>query len=327
MPQATNDFRREGLYKHTQENALASRYIQPDRTYQAAWVKLDMDRAEACAAWIDQGMPRPHVMVGSNQSGRGHLLYGLKVPVVTSINGRLAPLKFMANVEAGFTRLMGADPAYGGHTVKTPLHPDWFTHLYDGPLYDLGDLINALPASISKRPIPRAEFVGVSRNIDLFDALRLWAYGEALGARRAGDYGRWEQEVARQAHDLNRFDVPLPLSEVRSTSRSVAAWTWRNAERLCGSVLGGIKRSRLRSWDRPEMTAQEARERMADGAERTHAVRRNRTFDAITGAIEELALQGITSPSPSQIAQLAGVSRHTVIRFRQAQPLGQGPTN
>lgn len=319
QPQATNDFRRDGLYRQAQADALGSRYIQPDRPYQAAWLKLDIDRVEACAAWIDQGLPAPHFMVGNPRNGHGHLLYGLQTPIVTSLGGHLAPLKYMASVEAGFTRLLGADPAYSGHTVKTPHHPSWFTRTHDGALYSLSDLLRALPASVSTRQIPRVEYVGNSRNLALFDGLRYWAYGEVKAAKAGGDYGKWEQAVHAHAHALNAYAHPLPVSEVRSTARSVARYAWRNADRLAVSVLGGVKRSKVKSWNRPEMSGQEGRERMADAAERTNAMRRNRTFDAITGAIAELTAQGIVNPTVTRIAQTAGVSRETVYQFRRSQ--------
>ncbi len=324
LPQATNDFRRFGLYKHSREEALASRYIQPDRKYQAAWAKFDVDKVEACAFWIDQGLPPPHLLMGNPRNGHGHLMYGLKVPVVTSIGGRLAPLKFMASVESGFTRLLTADPAYSGHTVKTPYHPSWFTHEHDGPLYELRDLIDALPVSISTRPIPRVEYVGVSRTLDLFDALRYWAYGEARAAKMAGDYSRWEQAIYHRAHDLNLFDNPLAASDVRSVARSVAAWTWRNAERLNGSVLGGVKRSRLKSGDRERLTEEVAQQGRGEGQEHTSRVRRSKTFDAISAGIAALAGQGIHHPSAAQISRASGVSVRSVMNWRAGQRQGQG---
>lgn len=323
-PRATNDFQREGLHRHDKRTALSSRYIQPDRPYQAAWMKLDIDRVEACAAWIDQGAPRPHLIMGNPRNGHGHLLYGYKTPIVTSLGGHAAPLRFMANVEAGFTRMFGADPAYSGHTVKTPFHPSWFTHVHDGPLYDLAELVDALPSSISTRPVPRTEYVGNSRNLALFDTLRYWAYGEVKAAKALGNYSTWEQAVHAHAFTLNAYIHPLPMSEVRSTARSVARYAWRNADHLAASVLGGVKRSKVKSWNRPEMSAQEAKERMAESAHRTHAVMRNRTFDAITDAIGQLASQGNAQPTAAQIAQISGLSARTVRRFRAGQGSGAG---
>lgn len=318
MPRATDDFQRHGLYRYPQADALASRYIQPDRPYAAAWLKLDVDRIEACAAWIDAGLPRPHLMMGNPSNGRGHLLWGLAAPVVTSLNGRATPVQFLAEIEAGYTRVIGADPAYSGHTIKTPHHPAWYTHEHDAPLYSLSDLAHALPASVSRRRIPRAEYAGHSRTLTLFDTLRYWAYGEATAARAAGSYDRWADAVHAHAYALNGFDAPLTISEVRSIARSVARWTWKHAHTLSAAKIGGLKRSRVKSHNRPEMTPQEARDRMTLSAERTNAIRRNHTFDAITAAIAELAGEGVTNPSAAQIAGRAGVSSRTVFSFRRA---------
>lgn len=324
-PQATNDFARHGLYRQTQHEALTARYIQPDRVYQTAWLKLDLDNAESGAHWIDQGLPRPHFIMVNPRNGHAHYLLGLTAPVITSMAGHLAPLRFFAGVEAGYTRLLSADPAYTGHTVKTPGHPDWITHVHDGPLYSLSDLRHALPASITTRPVPRAEYVGNSRNLSLFDNLRYWAYGEAKAAKQAGNFERWQQAVHAHAHTLNAFTSPLGQAEVRHTANSVARWTWRHAEQLSVSAIGGVKRSKVKSWQRPEMSESEARERMSEGGQHgiamTNAMRRNRTFDLIVNAIAELAGRGNQCPTNRQVAEVAGLHLNTVQRFRTAEGL------
>lgn len=321
LPKATDDFTR-GLFARTPDKALECAYIQPDKPYACGWLKFDVDRIDACAAWIDQHMPRPHFTVGNPRNGHGHLAWGLKSPVVRSMNGRPAPLKLLTAVEAGVTRLIGADARYTGLTIKTPHHPQWFTQEYDGPLYDLTDLLDALPASVSTRKVERREYVGEGRNVDLFDTVRFWAYGHALDARNAGDYLRWQAAVLSHAQAHNTFAAPLPDREVQSVARSIAQWTWKHAHGLAGSKIGGAKRSKLKSWQRDEMSAQEARERMSQGAHRTHAVMRNRTFDAITDAIGQLAAQGNHTPTHRQLAESAGVSLSTVRRFRAGQGWG-----
>lgn len=324
-PLATNHFRRDGLHKIRQDAALTSRYIQFDRPYQTAWLKTDLDYDQAAAAWVDYGLPRPHLCTVNPQNGHAQAAWAIAVPVVTSLNGRDGPIRFLADVEAGFTRILHADAAYTGLTGKNPLHPDWFTWVHDAPPYSLTDLAEALPYGVSRLKVKPAEYVGEGRNFTLFTNLRLWAYGLARAARDAGNYAAWQQAVHSEALRLNTFDAPLPLSEIRSTANSVAKWTWKNAHNLSVSKLGGMKRSSQKSWNREAISDEERTERRIQGARYTHAVRRNKTTDAITHAIGQLIAQGVQRPSASQVAKLSGVHRTTVARFLvSASHTGQG---
>ena len=321
-PYATDDFT-QGLFHQSQPDALSRRYIQPDRPYQAAWLKFDLDHPEAGATWIDQDVPAPNLLVLNPASGRAHYLYGLAAPVVTSLNGRAAPLKLLGAVEAGLSRVLHADPAYTALICKNPLHPSWHTYVLTDRLYDLGELLEALPRSVSTRPPERSQLLGVSRNVDLFDATRRWAYPEARKAKEAGDFERWQAAVLTQATQLNAFTHPLPAAEVRSVARSVARWTWRHAHTFSTSPLGGTRRSALKSRERPLMRQEEAKEREREGAAYTVRLMRSRTFDALTSAVAQLAAGGIHHPTKAQIADLAGVSTETVKRWWRGQRTGR----
>jgi hypothetical protein len=77
------------------------------------------------------------------------------------------------------------------------------------------------------RPASRREVQGVSRNCDLFDALRQHAYKQVLTFRRGGS-AAWFEHLVRLALAVNQeFAFPLSVSEVRQIARSVASWTWR----------------------------------------------------------------------------------------------------
>ncbi len=322
-PYATDDFS-QGLYHLSQPEALASRYIQPDRPYQAAWLKFDLDHPEAGAAWIDHDLPPPNLLITNPASGRAHYLYGLATPVVTSVNGRTAPIKLLAAVEAGLSRGLQADPAYTSLICKNPLHPSWHTTVLSERLYELAELLEAVPRGGVQRAPERQEWVGYSRNMDLFNATRHWAYQHAGKARAAGDFDRWLAAVLARACQLNAFGHPLPLAEVRSTARSVARWTWRNATVFNTSPLGGIKRSKVKSRDRPLLLQSDAQRREQEGAEHTARVKRSRTFDALSAAVAQLAEQGNTQPTKTQVAAIAGVSTETVKRWWREQKAGEG---
>lgn len=313
-PLATDDFH-GGVRPMMPTAALGMRNIAPDLPYAVNWLKFDLDFDESAAKWIDEDLPCPHFVVVNPANGHSHYLYGLERPVVNSGHAKQGPLDYLNAVTVGCGKVLQADPAYPGKFCKTPTHPAWQTHIYNGPLYALETLASALPASLSTRRVARTEVVGLGRNVTLFDELRQWAYGSARAARSRGNYDAWQRAVRQQAEHLNTFDRPLPQSEVRSTASSVARWTWKNAHNFSSSVIGGVKRSRIQSEDRDEMTVEQAHQRQVAGAEHTNLIRRSKTFDAITDAIAKLVGRGYPKPSSKQIAAEAGLSRRSIQRY------------
>lgn len=317
-PLATDDFHL-GVRPVMPTAALGMRNIAPDLPFAVSWLKFDLDFSESAAKWMDEDLPQPHFTVVNPANGRAHYLYGLETPVISSARARRGPLEYLNAITVGYTRMLGADEAYAGKFCKTPFHPDWRTHVHNGRLYSLETLASALPPSLSTQKAPRTQAIGLGRNVTLFDDLRHWAYREVRRAKTRGNYPAWLTGVRQEATRLNTFDLPLPGSEVRAAANSVAAWTWKHAERFSAAVIGGTKRSKVKSREREEMTPEEARARMAAGAEHSHLIRRNKTFDAITSAVAQLIASGIAEPSIRQTAAVAGVSERSVERYRQAQ--------
>ena len=141
------------------------------------------------------------------------------------------------------TRALGADQAYTHFLTKTPGHARWRTIWGREQPYSLPELARALPEDL---PLPKriktAEAVGLGRNVTLFDGLRAWAYR----SRRL--YSRFEafsEACLYQAQGLNVFAAPLPVSELRSTARSVAKWTW---ERFSAAEFAAVQRQRQARW-------------------------------------------------------------------------------
>ncbi len=348
-PQAANA--KNQFHKHPAEKAVGMRYIQPDRPYEIVWVKFDIDDSEekqrrrrgrhaplehSAVRWLDLGLPRPHFIMQTSRNLGSQYMYGLAVPVLKGERSRTAPRKLFETVVTAYTNILEADAGYTGAGVKNPLHRAWNTLVYDGPLYTLIDLLDCLPERMRHTPQPH-ELVSEGRNTDLFARTRLWAYGEVYAAYRVGDYSRWHTAVLHETGHLNQYKCKLPRKEIESIARSVAAWTWKNAHNFQPRPpRPPAKRGKLYSWDRPTLTAEQARQNMVEGGRQggkqggvlgapiTHAIRRARTFDAITAAMGELAGLGILSPTHSQVADRAGVSVDTVKRFRRDQRQGMG---
>ena len=136
------------------------------------------------------------------------------------------PQRYMARIQHAMTEGLRADRAYTHFLTKTPGHARWRTIWGRQQPYGLDELRHALPENLPLlRKISRREAVGFGRNVSLFDSLRAWAYRARL------EYSRFEafsEACLGHAQALNTFAAPLPFSEVRSTARSVAKWTWAN---------------------------------------------------------------------------------------------------
>jgi hypothetical protein len=234
----------------------------------------------------------------------------------------------------GYTRALMADGGYIGAAIKNPMNKRWQTITADLPLYGLHTLQGALPP-VAQRLLRKGEALSEGRNCDLFNQTRFWAYSEIHAAHRAGNYQTWLKVVSTECRANNVYAVPLPRREVASIAESVASYCWRNISTISPDgrkTTGPRKRSEILSYNRQSMTQEEAREAMSEGgqvggvigAPITHAIRRNKTYDAITGALGKLAGQGVLSPTVAQISSTAGVSERTVQNFRAAQRSSAG---
>ena len=206
--------------------ALKRAHIAPNSRGLVWALTFDIDRPEGGAAWIDADLPSPSWTTQNPRNGHAHLGYALTAPVSRSVFSRGCPQRYLARIQHAMTRALGADQSYTHFLTKTPGHARWRTIWGRQKPYGLVELRRALPEDL---PLPKrikaADAVGLGRNVTLFDGLRQWAYRARL------EYSRFEafsDACLYQAQALNVFAAPLPLSELRSTARSVAKWTWAN---------------------------------------------------------------------------------------------------
>ncbi|WP_084000599.1 replication initiation protein [Actinomadura kijaniata] len=208
--------------------ALARRYLEHSPTALLSMIVIDVDHPDTLVRALQQPLTHPPVSwVAEGPSGRGHVGWLLKTPVVRTDAARLAPMRYAARVEEGCRRSLDGDVGYAGLLTKNPLHDEWTTTWGADHLYDLREMADAL-GELMPRSLPRraADSSGLGRNCALFNRVRLWAYRARL---RYDDRAEWEEVANAYATAVNwEFAIPLPLNEVEHTARSVARWTWRN---------------------------------------------------------------------------------------------------
>ena len=223
---ACTDHPADGITRLPGAEALKRAHIAPNSRNLAWALTFDIDHPEAGAAWIDADLPQPNWIAQNTKNGHAHLGYALLVPVSRSLLSRGCPQRYMARIQHAMTEGLRADRAYTHFLTKTPGHARWRTIWGRQQPYGLDELRHALPENLPlPRKISRREAVGFGRNVSLFDSLRAWAYRARLEYSR---FETWQDTCLRHAESLNTFAAPLPLSELRSTARSVAKWTWAN---------------------------------------------------------------------------------------------------
>ncbi|WP_432548398.1 replication initiation protein [Kineococcus sp. SYSU DK004] len=240
-PLATDDLSR-GCWRQSRDDALARRYLEHSPKALLSMLVIDVDHEDTLIRALQR--PRTHPMpswIAESPSGRGHVGWVLKTPVVRTDAGRMQPMRFAAKVEEGLRRSLDGDVGFAGLLTKNPVHDDWVTTWGSGHLYELGELAKGL-GELMPRTLPRrvVDCSGFSRNVALFNRLRLWAY---RARRRYSDQREWEQVVAAFAVNVNpEFAVPLPAQEVAQTAQSVARWVWRRSFDEAGFRAVQVKR-------------------------------------------------------------------------------------
>lgn len=244
-----------GLVLRPPEVALEKNYLQLNPPILWHWLVFDIDEPMAALAWEKANVAPPNWVAVNPANTHAHLGYLLEMPVMTAPEARDKPLRYAAAIEAAFRIALGADPCYRGFIAKNPLSPAWKTWFLHAEPYSLDYLVEWV--TLSRTRSPMVVPTGLWRNVQLFDAIREWAYGMVRGYQQA-DAGLelWFRAVLREAEIVNqRFETPLMLSEVRATAKSVAKWTWQHFSEASFSQIQQA-RARLR-WAQVREPSQE----------------------------------------------------------------------
>lgn len=214
-----------GLIIRSQKIALKYRYIQLNHMI-VNYLIFDIDRPKGALAWEDANVATPNLAVINKKNQHAHLIYFLAAGVPKFPNSSLKALRYLAAVEAAYTKRLGADFGYAGLIAKNPLNPFWKTWNIHGNKYDLSELADYVDLPIAGE-IENIQ-TGIGRNCDLFENGRKWAY-KAVRDFREDNYQNFLSAAYNQLLGFNNnFLSPLPSNEVFSTAKSISKWTWRH---------------------------------------------------------------------------------------------------
>jgi hypothetical protein len=214
-------------YIRPKNTAIKKKYLQVNQPKLVTYLIFDIDRQGAVLAWFDNGLPPPCWSSKAPENAYAHLSYRLKVSVCTSDMAHLEPMKYLAAIESAMTEKLQADRGFAGLLTKNPLHSHWQTEIWTEHEYTLDELADYL--DLKGHPRKGVESSGLGRNCELFESTSKWAY-RAIREYWSPDYKpMWNRAVYDHVEALNgQFMVPLPVSEVKSISKSIANWTYKH---------------------------------------------------------------------------------------------------
>lgn len=211
----------------TKKRAIERVYIQPNPPVRVNYIVLDIDHQNGIhTALYESDLPPPHLIVQNPQNAHVHLVYKLRDPVYMWGKAKAKHIRYLARIEYGMVRQLGADASYGGNLMKNPISDVWTTYTTTAPLegYTLKHLakfvnLDFLPSDDREA----ANDQGFGRNCSLFDMVRHHGYKESTSS-----YEALVQLLTPIAENYNRnFDIPLLQNEVLHIVRSIARYCER----------------------------------------------------------------------------------------------------
>ena len=257
-----------GLVIRARLLALRRAFLQLNTPHTFRWLAFDVDRPDAAFAAEEANVAPPNVAVINVANRHAHLLYALRDPVHTTFAARQAPLRYLADIERGMGRRLGADPGYTGLIAKNPLSRRWRTRWAAPFPYGLEQLDADLSRADKRRPPARAEQIGLGRNCSLFDALRHRAYRDVRTFKTRGlAESAFRSHLEHLAAELNREFTHSPAGllsrgDLRAIAKSIARFCYR---RMSPGRFSAVQRHRAEARTRRHMRVIETLKR-GDGA-------------------------------------------------------------
>lgn len=285
---------------------------------------FDVDAGNALLAWSDNFSFQPAWFAGTDRLVNGqqildrpHIVIKLSIPV-SSKNKRAMTL-FNAVYNEIRNRLIADGCTVDAGQKPVTKNPDsgfWDVRSRDLRCWTLHELAEALGLHADDRDekITTTQFsanpaesrMGLSRNCDAFEIVRLRAY-----AFKSSCQSRQEMlnfvglEVTTHNATLPR---PMKVADVKSITKSVANWTW---EFYTGSGKAAKSRGRMVDCIDQDDSLTLRKQKSAYYSASVNAAA---TYQKAHLAYTEIAARG-EIPTQSQVVKLSGVSRSSIVRY------------
>jgi len=242
FPYASEGKDERGVFGHARKYpksiAVTKPYIQKNGQRLKIYLPFDIDRQNGGTAWMDANLPAPNFDIIDPHNGHAHLVYELAKPIWLKKPddprpGEALAVYYMQAVYTAMRESLKADINYNYNAllVKNPLHSKWTVRIGTEQPYTLGELAEHLDLNDNKRVKLEDNFL--SRNCNLFDSVRFWAYKHRSEYKSLEDF---RQAIYCELEVLNnQFRSPLPTAEIKGIVKSVSKY-WNYNRHKAGGV-------------------------------------------------------------------------------------------
>lgn len=250
----------------SKSHAIKHAYIQPNQVARVSYIVIDIDHADGIHQCLSEtDLPPPHLIIQNPKNAHIHAVYKLSSPVYTWGKAKSKPIRYLARIEKGLVKALGADAGYGGNLMKNPIHQSWTT--YTTTAQKEGYTLEYLAQFVELDDMPNAaNDAGFGRNCSLFDSVRHHGYKAAPASYRA-----IVEHLEPIAIELNnRFDVPLMRNEVMHIVRSIARYCSKTDFTASNTAFSELQSARsIKRWGDSTNQKKQALEMYQKGVKKT----------------------------------------------------------
>jgi hypothetical protein len=215
-------------YIRSKKTAIKMRYLQINQPSQVFYLIFDLDYLNSTLAWDDLNLATPNWTATNKLNGHCHAVYRVEAMCVSDF-ARKAPIKYFAAIESAYRKKLGADIGYASLLTKNPLHEHWQTTVWTEHIYSFDELADYVDIKGHPELKDIEKISGLGRNCQLFEEVSKWAYKAIREYWGVEFHEKWYGAVLSHSEALNvQFKQPLPFSEVKSISKSIANWVARH---------------------------------------------------------------------------------------------------
>ena len=216
----------------TKVYASNHKYIQINYPNLIKYLIIDIDEADSYSILLDSGLPQPTYISVNRQNGHLQCAWKLADAVSTSYNSRLAPMRFLKAIEAGFRTKLKGDLSFGGCLAKNPLHEFWSNEYCDTEysLHELADFVDLSEKDASYKTEAKT-LDDENRNDSLFNVARHWAYNEIRTNGKKPMFETWRNVLIAYCEKMSeKFTslVNFSYNEIKGIALSIARFTFKN---------------------------------------------------------------------------------------------------
>lgn len=310
-------------YRLEKHIALKNEHIQPNHENMYNFIIIDSD-VNSPDAYLDLPIPPPNMVVINPETGHCQLWYFLANGVSRTPQSKRKCQDYYSKILFKLTAIHNGDPAYNGKLARNPFSPK---HICLYPClkpYTLNELNRGMGISKSdydkenpdkseafllikeycRKNSKKSENIGMGRNCEIFNILRLKAYKIHYEYGTETDFATDLHFEAQKINENYYSDNPLPADELRSIANSIARYCFKKLHNRQSSSLF-IERQRARG---------------ARGGEV-----RSSNYDGVRKKCFDLYRQD-PSIKLAEIAQICGVSERTIRNYLKDVKKKKEPT-